>query len=570
MVRTLPRRRQKRRGRRGWAAGTLRQSVLITLAACALVGSPQAASAASPLSWSEAQQISSDKFDRIEGISCPSESFCAAYDFAGAFDSVDVFTSTNPTGGAAVWNTAHTQGSAPYDSLLFGISCPSSSLCVAVGFEEVLFSANPAESPSTWHTVDLDGVVGVGQLVGIDCPSVSLCVAVNYFGDIFTSTNPTGPASAWVRAPEVDPDADLLFGYGTVSCASVTLCVAILHGSGNVLTSTDPTGGVAAWSVTELMPPPTIFPPEGGLGSLSCSPESLCAIVGSDSTSNKIFTSTNPIGGVAAWDEYSLANISGGDISCPADDLCVASGGNDAGQKSIIASTDPTEPASWSNTTLKPPDIFDPIGQVSCASTSLCVAGDSAGSIFVGTPGGGGGIEPGEPDDDSDDEDDSASSGALLPPPAIAPGAPAPRGVGIATNVALVKGPIALLPLRCAGRGPCHGVAKLFIGVNRGNGPANRRGARRSAARKRGKRVLVIGKGRFAVAPGKRGTVRIRLTRAGKRLVRKAGRRGLGARLAGPGLRKRGVKLRKRGQRNSKRRGQSQRRQRLALTLGER
>lgn len=169
-----------------------------------------------------------------------------------------------------------------------------------------------------------------------------------------------------------------------------------------------------------------------------------------------------------------------------------------------------------------------------------------------------------QPQDESDDDESASSSGAspaAVPPPALVPIASAPRGVGVARNVALVKGPIALLPLRCVGQNPCRGVAKLFVRLSRGKGKgrANRKGARRSAARKRGKRLLVIGKGRFAVAPGKRGKVRIRLTRAGKRLVMKAGRRGLRARLVGSGLRKRGVKLRQRGRRNAKRQGRRRR-----------
>lgn len=70
------------------------------------------------------------------------------------------------------------------------------------------------------------------------------------------------------------------------------------------------------------------------------------------------------------------------DIDCPTPSLCVAvdAAGN------VIASTDPTGPASWSTANVIGPSLH----AVSCASPSLCVAVSTAGNLVTSTnPAGG-------------------------------------------------------------------------------------------------------------------------------------------------------------------------------------
>jgi hypothetical protein len=59
----------------------------------------------------------------VQGISCPSVSFCVAVDVAG-----NVITSSKPTLGNAAWTVTNVDGANP----LTGVSCPSISFCVAV------------------------------------------------------------------------------------------------------------------------------------------------------------------------------------------------------------------------------------------------------------------------------------------------------------------------------------------------------------------------------------------------------------------------------------------------------
>ncbi|MGH2975442.1 MAG: hypothetical protein ACRDLL_11330, partial [Solirubrobacterales bacterium] len=184
-------------------------------------------------------------------------------------------------------------GSGPVE--LRGISCPSSSLCVAVGDDgdeiapalsdvgEVLSSTNPLGS--SWQQVQLPGAPG--NLYGISCPSPALCVSGNALGNLVVSTVPTGSASAW---PAVRGGGSVQLT--AAACASVTRCV-VVDNNADVLTSSDPTGGAGEWSFTNLIPYTQI---EGTFASnamwgVSCPSISFCAIAAGD---GRVFTSEDP------------------------------------------------------------------------------------------------------------------------------------------------------------------------------------------------------------------------------------------------------------------------------------
>lgn len=115
---------------------------------------------------------------------------------------------------------------------------------------------------------------------------------------------------------------------------------------------------------------------------------------------------------------------------------------------------------------------------------------------------------------------------------------PGPRiGRAAAARVAPVKGGSAFVRLRCGGGALCRGVAKLLARVR------SRGKARRSARRTRN---VVLGRSRFRIPAGQTRVVRIRLNRKGRLLLRRAGHRGLRARLVGRGLRNRVVRLKPR------------------------
>ncbi len=314
-------------------------------------------------------------------MSCASASLCVAFDDAGR-----LLSSTTPGSPQPVWNVPAT-ASLP-DSSQFELSCPSSSLCVAAAshnkpagchpcgfpFETVITSTDPAEGPTAWRDSTPAGMDILGPPVfGLSCASSRLCVAIQG-GSVLTSAQPTS-AKAWTGPTNVSQNQ-----LSDISCNARLLCVATDY-RGNVTTSNAPTGGTTEWNTAYVDRALPI-----GVGSLgtqaalygvSCASELMCATV--DSGGN-VLTATDPTGGAGAWTTHHL-NLGYflTQIACPSISLCVAIGaGGD-----VVTSTDPTGPSSsWKVTTIDPGVALT---SLSCPSARLCLAADQNGNVIAGT-----------------------------------------------------------------------------------------------------------------------------------------------------------------------------------------
>ena len=249
-----------------------------------------------------------------------------------------------------------------------GVSCPGASLCVAVDTAgNVLTSTNPTGPATAWAVANLSGK-GMG---GVSCPSSGLCVATSagLGGTIFTSTNPTGGAGAWTGS-NIDGSNPI----NAVSCPSTALCV-VVDGSGNAVTSTNPGAVTPVWTAVNIDPGNSVF-------SVSCPNTGLC--VAGDGSGN-VVTTTNPTGNAASW---TVSHVDGnhliGAVSCAGATLCVAA--DDSGN--VVTSTNPTGGATaWTVAHVDGPSYF--LNGISCPSSSLCVAVDSFGNVLESTnPGG--------------------------------------------------------------------------------------------------------------------------------------------------------------------------------------
>lgn len=238
---------------------------------------------------------------------------------------------------------------------------------VAIG---LLWAPAAAPARSAWKVTDVRLKESV--IYGISCPSTNFCVGVGTgatppeglgsAGVIVSSRHPRGPASAWKvtllpRNPRFTPQIR------DVSCPTAGLCVAVAS-EGTVLTSTKPTGGRAAWKVTRL--------PAGSLRKVSCSSTSFCVIAG---YYGRFFVTRVPTGGTGAWDPVQLdPSLGPTGISCPSTALCVA-----AGNSSIFASDRPADPtASWS-TDAEFEILNAPSKGADCPSRQLCLVGGASG-----------------------------------------------------------------------------------------------------------------------------------------------------------------------------------------------
>ncbi len=350
---------------------------LVAVVAMAVGG----ASAASASTWTVRQVADGPTMALLWGVSCSSEALCVAVGTNST-----VATSTDPTGSASAWKTVHPEGyfeaalppgltsggKVRYrGNAIRGVSCPSAGLCVAAGPQgNILVSTDPTGPVSAWRIVELG--LEATRMNAISCPTAGLCVAVAYNGKVISSTNPTGDASAWTIASLPTP-LDLL----GVSCPSPSLCVAVDR-EGRVATSLDPAGGASAWRLVGVPAGP------GVLNGISCPSPALCVT----GNAGQIVTSTDPSGALGAW-----STVQGGTglpiegFSCPAIDACAAVDNN----ADVLTSTDPTGGAgAWSFENVLPaPSTPEgaPNGMfgISCASRSLCVGVGQDSQIIVST-----------------------------------------------------------------------------------------------------------------------------------------------------------------------------------------
>jgi len=277
----------------------------------------------------------------------------------------------------ASWTSTQLPGAAAKVYLL-GVSCPSTSLCVASGTNNLIASSTdpasgrwkfvyagdgPWPETESWPTNAISGK----QIQGISCPSSELCVGVTDQGNIFSSTNPTGPASAWTAIQIDGPGANTHLK--SISCPTTSLCVAVTGGrndSGEVWTSSNPAGG--SWQVAELGE-------ALDLRGVSCASASLCVAV---SYHGEIVVSTDPAGGAAAWTSLGApvgpGTLQG--VSCRPG-LCVA--GNTGGN--VLTST-AAGANSWK---ASPGGGSVQITGSACASVSQCVVVDNNGDIITST-----------------------------------------------------------------------------------------------------------------------------------------------------------------------------------------
>jgi hypothetical protein len=302
------------------------------------------------------------------------------------FGAIAALSPTTDSAAADWQRQAHIEGEYPRPNLpLLGISCPSTSLCVAVGeLDTIASTTNPTGGPSAWHLAKPTGEANSDchehwvppclpaqerRVRGVSCPSAQLCIAVTGEGYIYSSTNPTGPGDAW-RVADVDgngSDTHLL----DVSCPTTSLCVAVSgerETAGKVLTSTDPTGGAPAWKVTQLNE-------SLDLRSVSCGTPTLCVAVAQQ---GRMLTSTNPTGSASAWTELGAPggprNLQG--VSCAATVLCVA--GNVGGN--LLTSTNPTAASSWREAE---GGSSVQVTGVSCLPSRQCAAVDNNGDVIT-------------------------------------------------------------------------------------------------------------------------------------------------------------------------------------------
>jgi hypothetical protein len=337
---------------------------LVALATALLWSSDLAQADRSPVRWERPFTVDK-RGGGLAAISCPSSRRCMAVDVKS-----HVVISTGPADRASSWKrtSARVDGSTGPR----GIECPSVSLCVVAGIHNLFISPNPGGGAGAWSRSPIDPLA---EITSLSCPSAALCVAVDNRGNVLSSTNPALLASTW-QIVHVDPAADDgEGGIHAVSCPSVSFCAAV-DDQGNVLTSTNPAGGLPAW---RIQPVYTGIGSAGGLLDISCPSVSLCIAAGG--SYGEVATSTHPSGGRQSWrgvavspgiSEHAEGSLEF--VHCDFVSVCIAA---DNLEHTYVTRHPTRGSSAWHGAGFGLTDV-------SCPTTSLCVAVDARGSVILG------------------------------------------------------------------------------------------------------------------------------------------------------------------------------------------
>ncbi|WP_028643159.1 InlB B-repeat-containing protein [Nocardioides sp. URHA0020] len=206
----------------------------------------------------------------LYAVSCPTTTLCVAVDEAGY-----VVTSTDPTGDAYGWKSKpiSVQG-------LVSVSCATEDVCVAGGGGGLVLSTGlPRGGAEFWH----QSVIGDSDAVvfGVSCPTETMCAAITDTGVLGASNNARTNTPTWTQStPQLPGD---LSPYG-LECATPSACYTF--DKTFVASTTDLAGGPQTWTSQEVVPP-------GGLVSaINCASVTRCVAV--DLTGHAVVATVPP------------------------------------------------------------------------------------------------------------------------------------------------------------------------------------------------------------------------------------------------------------------------------------
>lgn len=366
---------------------------------------------AKPAEWSAqafAQPGDSSDEQKGEAVSCVQPQACVA---VGDYWSLALHTFA-PL--AEIWNgQAWSVMSTPYPpgleegwkedryyALLAGVSCPSESDCLAVGYYR---GAGTAVEPlaerlegDEWTMLPVAAPSGAaaGWLTGVSCVSATSCIAVGYDETSAGAKQALAErwdGSEWSLEPTPEPAGASGASLAAVSCASSAGCTAV--GSYETAAGVRETlaerweGGEFSIQAT---PDPSGTEASNTLAGVSCSSATSCMAIGTHLYKASVGRSTEaPLGELWDGSEWSVLSFPAGGskkgtdlagVSCASASACTAVGidsDGKAGAKLLgerwngtawhrLKTVGPTEPADWWQETW--------LTGISCAQADACTA----------------------------------------------------------------------------------------------------------------------------------------------------------------------------------------------------
>ena len=271
---------------------------------------------------------------------------------------------------------------------LDGVSCVSSTNCAAVG-SHFSDDAHPSQTlieswgGSNWTVVPSPNPGTASLLYGVSCTSTTNCVAVGSYGNAWPPDRTlveSWNGSSWTVVPSPNPAGSSAVLEG-VSCTSTTNCVAVGgYRIANGLTDRtliESWNGIT-WSTASSLSPGSTY---NALQSVSCTSATDCTAVGGYRSGDSLPDQTL----VESWNGSTWKVVpspnplpSGGGeftgVSCTSSTNCVAVGGGSDGTYRSTTVTEMWDGASWRIVPSASPGVFSILYGVSCANATSCVA----------------------------------------------------------------------------------------------------------------------------------------------------------------------------------------------------
>ncbi len=304
------------------------------------------------------------------GVSCPSATFCLA---VGDAKVAGVFTDVYAVWNGSAWGTTQPITNLPSfgsqsDNPL-ALSCASTTFCMA-GFNE---SYVATWNGSTWTFAQLPGFAAAGDPVfSISCPTATFCAAAP---DTANESINSPILDTWNGSTWSTYSNSVSGGYGPVSCASATMCVAAYQAQTANETAPAAVWNGATWgSSTNDMPTTS-----ESVGYVAISPVAISCPTDASCLAVSAFSVVSFQDG--AWGAKEPLALSGGNttISCPTTTMCVAGSAN--GYVSIYQN------GSWGAASLVAETPVPPspgyLSSVSCPTNTFCAAVDGNGNVVT-------------------------------------------------------------------------------------------------------------------------------------------------------------------------------------------
>lgn len=339
-------------------------------------------------SWSIVPSPNGGVSDALSSVTCVSASSCTGVgDFV---NNSGVWQTLIETWNGSGWSIIPSPNSGTQDNFLTGVSCVSTTACMAAGWSlpntlSVTQTLIEGWNGSTWSIVPTTTTItSVNYLSGVSCASPSSCTAVGEFitgrGSVSQTLIEAWNGARWsiVRSPNQGRSTNRLLG---LSCVSASACTAVgefsdLHQHGINQTLVETWNG-RRWAV---VPSPDSGTGDNALLGVSCISTSSCAAVGFHINGGFVAQTLVETWNGTNWSIVSSPNSGTSSnylegVSCPMAGSCTA-----VGDSFNSTGIDRTLTESWNGTTwsiVPSPNkgsADDSLRSVSCTSATSCMA----------------------------------------------------------------------------------------------------------------------------------------------------------------------------------------------------